>query len=346
LATQKVGLIPALKRRGDELSVLNEVGQAISSGAVLALEDILELVYQQTSRLMDTTNLYISLYDEEENTVHFKLAIQNGERQGTAEGEWRPRRAGNGLTEYVVRSKEPLLIRARVQEWLQKHDVEGIGREAKSWLGVPMVAGNKLVGVIGVQSFTTPDAYDEDHRSALFTIAAWAAIAIQNARLLQERKLRLEQLEALCKQLEALAYQAIGLTGETTHSELSRRALVIVSELLDAEACLYVCETGNADVAKLVRCVPESFGSRLHATCTHGSSPLKQEWQAAGDPVLLLEARSREGRLEGFVLVQRTGRSEHAPAAFTASDHNTLFLLASAIGHALRNLRIDWPARP
>jgi PAS domain S-box-containing protein len=45
------------------------------------------------------------------------------------------------------------------------------------------VAGDQCLGVIAVQSYETPLAYDSSHQEVLATIAAQAAVAIQNANL-------------------------------------------------------------------------------------------------------------------------------------------------------------------
>jgi len=66
--------------------------------------------------------------------------------------------------------------------------IEMIGREARSWLGAPMLIGDQVLGVIAVQSYTTPRVYNEHHRDLLSAIANQAAIAIQNARLFDEQQ--------------------------------------------------------------------------------------------------------------------------------------------------------------
>ncbi len=165
-----------LERRLKELDSLQAVGQALS--ASLDLDTILEAIHNQVAGLMATRNFYVALYNPEIDEVSFPLAIDDGRRV-----RWRSRRTGNGLTEYVLRTRAPLLIRDNYLATLKKLGIDPIGHPAACWLGVPILAGEERLGAIAVQSYTTPRAYDVSHQEVLATLAAQAAVAIQNARL-------------------------------------------------------------------------------------------------------------------------------------------------------------------
>ena len=165
-----------LERRLRELDGLQAVGQALS--ASLEVEGVLEAIHDQVTRLMQARNFYVALYDAESDEVTFPLATEGGQRV-----QWRSRRAGSGLTEYVLRTRSSLLITKDVQEGARRLGVEQHGTPAACWLGVPMLAGDEVLGVISTQSHSRPEAYDISHLEVLKTIAAQAALAIQNARL-------------------------------------------------------------------------------------------------------------------------------------------------------------------
>jgi signal transduction histidine kinase len=165
-----------LGRRVRELNSLQAVGQALS--ASLDIEDVVTAIYSQVADLMPAREFYIALYNPQLDEVEFPLAIEEGERS-----RWRSRRAGNGLTEYVLRTREPLLISHNVRQKTTDLGLDHIGHEAACWLGVPILSGGEPLGVLAVQSYATPRAYDASHKNILLTIAAQAAVAIQNARL-------------------------------------------------------------------------------------------------------------------------------------------------------------------
>jgi NtrC-family two-component system sensor histidine kinase KinB len=165
-----------LERRVKELDSLQAVGQALS--ASLEQDAILSAVYIQVSQLMPARNFYVALYDPETDEVSFPLAVEDKQRV-----HWRSRRTGNGLTEYVLQTRAPLLMRGDINATLRELGLAQIGKPAASWLGVPILAGPDPLGVIAVQSYSAPNVYDVSHQEVLITIAAQAAVALQNARL-------------------------------------------------------------------------------------------------------------------------------------------------------------------
>lgn len=192
----------ALRRAIAELEVLNEIGRAIS--AQLHLNDLLETIYQQTSRLIDTSNFYVALYESASDQIVFPIVIENGQRVN-----WPPRHWSNGLTEWLLSHKRPLLISSAVE--MQRHWPSiRYGRPSRSWLGVPILLGNTPIGAINVQSLDRDHAFDQRDLQLLVTIASHAAVAIANARMFEQidqalssRVAELEALEAVARDLNA-----------------------------------------------------------------------------------------------------------------------------------------------
>jgi GAF domain-containing protein len=193
LALENARLFEEAREHAEELAVLNELAQALTTR--LSVEDVLEEVYKGASRLLDTRNFYVALYDAESDEVTFALDVIEGEG-GTSEVR-KPhtsRRAGQGLTEYVIRTRRPLLIEENVVERLHEMGIEMIGRAALSWLGVPLMVGERVLGVMAAQSYATPRTYDEHDRDLMTAMASQAAIALQNAHLFEEAQRRATQL--------------------------------------------------------------------------------------------------------------------------------------------------------
>jgi GAF domain-containing protein/HAMP domain-containing protein len=191
IAIENARLFAERERRIDEMAVLNEVGWAISS--TLRLDELLSLIHHQVGRVMDATNLYIALYHRDEDRVSFPLYVEGDRIRWDTYG----RKAGRGLTEYIIRNRQPVLLSDNVEGRAQELGIESIGTPAKSWLGVPMIAGDEVLGVIAVQSYTTEDVYDEEHLNLLSTISAQAAIAIENARLFKAERRRTEEFRVI-----------------------------------------------------------------------------------------------------------------------------------------------------
>ena len=94
VALENARLYERLHRKIDDLSAVNEIGQELTSRIRLETQEILDLVHDQASKLMDTSNMYIALYDEATDTVSFDLMLMDGKR-----AEVKSRSGGKGLTE-------------------------------------------------------------------------------------------------------------------------------------------------------------------------------------------------------------------------------------------------------
>lgn len=180
-------LLRETQARAEALAVLNEMGQALT--ACLDVESVLNEVYQGASRLVDTKNFYIALYDPEKDEVAFVFETTRSEidRRITVIP------ADQGLTGYIIRSRTSVLLKENPLEWLAEKGLEMVGEIACSWLGVPLMVGDQVLGVMAVQSHTISRVYNEHDRDLLTAIASQAAIALQNARLFEQAQARAEQ---------------------------------------------------------------------------------------------------------------------------------------------------------
>lgn len=219
VALETAHLLRDQQRRIAELSSLEEIGRVISG--TLKLDELFERIYEQISRLMDTTNLYIALYYEETEEWEMRLHLEDGQRQPLER-----HKLGAGLTGWIIRQREPLLLKRGATDFLRQQGIERIGRASTSWLGVPMLAADHLVGVIAVQNYEEEGVYDEGHMRILTAIARQAAVAIQNARYLGEIERRLTELATL---------EEVGrvISGALNLDELLERIYLQVSRLMD-----------------------------------------------------------------------------------------------------------------
>lgn len=165
-----------LQQRVTELNSLSAVGEAVANS--LELPEVLDAIYRQTRQLMDARYFYIALYQADEHTLIFPLAYEDGVRV-----RYDSRRFGAGITEHVITLKRPVLIRRDVSGYIQRLGLVSSGPMAQSWLGVPIVFGDDVLGAIGVQNLEKPDQYTDANQAILVAIAAQAATAIHNAQM-------------------------------------------------------------------------------------------------------------------------------------------------------------------
>lgn len=167
----------ALRQQLDRMAVVNEVTRAITS--TIEMEPLLELIYQQLSRVIPTDTYYVALHEAESNMIDMRVIIDEGVR-------FPPMRVSSeeGLASYVIQQKKPLLIHSIAAEQASlpiTPRVVGKDKVSESWLGVPIILSDHLSGVLVVASYK-PNAFDDDDVALLTTVASEAAIALDNAR--------------------------------------------------------------------------------------------------------------------------------------------------------------------
>ena len=134
--------------------------------------------------------VYVALHDTATDMIEFAYYSEGGER-----GENPSFRFGEGLTSRILQTRVPLLLNR--PEAFQELGIAVVGTPAKSYLGVPIVAGTAAIGVISVQSMQQAGRFGEADSRLLSTIAANVGVAIQNARLYQETGRRASEMAAL-----------------------------------------------------------------------------------------------------------------------------------------------------
>ncbi len=184
-------------RSVERLNVLNTLGRRINLATNSGIEAMLPIVHECTGKLMDASNFYVAIYDEKNDTVDYPFAVERGLRAAPDHPAYHKHKGGCGITEYVMSSREPLLIRRDVGAWFEEHRVDSRDDPFRSWLGVPLVIEEHVMGMIGLQSFEREDAYGNDEMDLLTTIAAHVAPVLRRLQILQETTKNQHELELL-----------------------------------------------------------------------------------------------------------------------------------------------------
>jgi PAS domain S-box-containing protein len=216
VAVENARLFQETERRVAELATINEIGRAISGA--LDEEQLSELIYTQVSKLLDTRNFLVALREPATDRIHIRFLVEEGFRRPSVWLE-----AGQGLTSYLIRTGRPILLAHGVEEFSRQHNLTLEQDPARSWLGVPMVAEDRVIGAVAVQSFHKENAFDRGHLNLLATVAGQAAVAFQNAFLFEERERRIAELSVLNEMAQAIS-SSLKLDDllETVHQQVGR----------------------------------------------------------------------------------------------------------------------------
>src|SRR5687768_2895829 len=137
------------------------------------LEELFRSIHEIIRELLPAQNLYFALYEPASDTLTFPYLVDEYDH-------YPARKSGRGLTEYVVRTGEPLSAPPPVLDQLVDRGlVERLGTPAVDWFGVPLIARGKVFGVVAVQSYTEGVRFGEAERNILTFISTQVALAVE-----------------------------------------------------------------------------------------------------------------------------------------------------------------------
>ncbi|MBV9885454.1 MAG: diguanylate cyclase, partial [Acidobacteria bacterium] len=177
------------QRRTKEYQLLTQIGQAISSR--LDQQEVLRTVQKELGQIFDTSNFYVAF--QEGDSIAFHLEVEDGQFLAP-----RQRKLDNGLTEYMMRTARPLLIRSDLDRVRERLGVTYTPkRPAKCFCGVPILVNGKPTGAMAAMSTTREYVFEQRDLDVLKTAAGQVSVAIENARLFREEQRRSRQFAFL-----------------------------------------------------------------------------------------------------------------------------------------------------
>lgn len=160
---------------------------ALATETTRSLDDLYPTIHEIITSVMPSENFYITLFDEERNILNFPYFKDEVDEPYV--GEMKP---GHGLTDYVLRTGKSLLCTQEVHDELErKGEVKLLGVPSAIWLGVPLIADEKVIGAMVVQHYTDAKAYGLHEQQMLEFVSSQVAIAIRRKQA--EERLRLSE---------------------------------------------------------------------------------------------------------------------------------------------------------
>ncbi|HQR11119.1 MAG TPA: GAF domain-containing protein [Casimicrobiaceae bacterium] len=175
VAIENARLFAQSEKRASELDTINTVSQQLAGK--LELAPLLDLVGEQIRAVFKADVAYVALYNPQTGIIDFPY--QYGD-------ELRSLKYGEGLTSRIIQSGKALIINQEADRRGLELGAHVIGKQARSYLGVPIPVGGLSLGVISVQSTQEEGAYNTDDERLLSTLAANVGVALQNAKLFNE----------------------------------------------------------------------------------------------------------------------------------------------------------------
>lgn len=335
-----------LTDRAGDLRTLNNIGRALN--ASLKTGELLSTIHAEIDHLLDASSFYLALVDPDESGLRFPLVFEQGEQRPPE-----TRAFANGLPEHIIRTRQALLINYDVGRQASALGLEPPSPLPHSYVGVPIVTGEHVIGVMALRNYALEFAYDRDDLQVLETIASSAAVALQNAQLYEQSQRQAEELSTL-NQVSNLVSSSL---------ELDTVLDTICRVLIDRMACqksavfLHDAETGIVSLARSVglsdeyrtraRAIP--VGTSLRAQSIRAAQPITIEDVSAAlerypalrlldeeDVQALLEVplRSADRVIGSLAVYYRQSRR------FEPSEVELLHTLAGQVAMALDNAQL------
>ena len=335
-------LLTEADQRAAELATVNDIGQAVARQ--LDLTGLINLVGDQIRDVFQADIAYVALLDPDADAIEFQYYVEDGEHEPQA-----PLPRGRGLSWRIIESREPLLLNR--EEHFAAVGTRGVGTLARSYLGVPIIAGDDAIGVLSVQSTQEEGRFGDADKRLLATIAANVATAIENARLYEETVRRSEETAAL---VDVSREISATLDLPTVLESIVREAIALLKAdtgavyMPDRETDTYRAIVARGPIAAEVHASPIEPGHGiLGSVALSGAGEVVNDTSRDPRTILIPGTSDDPDRLMATPLITRgqvTGLMavwrEMRQPPFTPADLNFLTALSQQAVVAIENARL------
>lgn len=180
------------KRRRTELE--NQINYEITQGitSTYNLNELLELIHHSLGKIVYTENFFIALHDPQSKLFTFPYFVDKCDHKPLSS------MLKKSCTTYVFKSGKPLLLTRNVFDGLiEQGEVELVGTNSPSWIGIPLNTPSKTIGVMVLQHYEKEYVYSETDVEFLHSIGGRIAVALERKRSEEEIRQKNEQLSLI-----------------------------------------------------------------------------------------------------------------------------------------------------
>lgn len=177
---QQIHLVANLQSRLVELEALASITQSIS--VETDLPKLFQNLHEQIKPLIGSdVSFAVSIFHPAQEEIEIPYMTEDGNVLSFPSFP-----LGEGLTSILIRTRKPLLIVKDTEQQIALLGAKIQGKPARSWMGVPLILGNEVIGTMFVQDTEREERFDESDLHLFQTLAPQVAVAIRNAELFSQ----------------------------------------------------------------------------------------------------------------------------------------------------------------
>ncbi|MBN1948220.1 MAG: PAS domain S-box protein [Candidatus Cloacimonetes bacterium] len=174
-------------------SVLYNIARATSTAR--NLDELYPLIRQNLSEVLDTTNFFLALYDENTDLLTLPYEVDQIDKHTSFP-------PGKTLSAYVIKTGKAILAKQdTIEELTSQGHIELVGSPSQVWMGAPLKIGVKTIGVIVLQSYTDPDLYNENDLNILEFVSYEIARTVDSKKAEEHIKKSLAEKETMLQEI-------------------------------------------------------------------------------------------------------------------------------------------------
>lgn len=258
---------------------LREIATLISGS--LEFENVTKRIFKNLKRLIPFDHAELILRNEN----HFFVVADDNLPNPSQTQELPLKPKDDLILKQIIKTKQPFLLHNASED--PRFNQQSKATAIKSWLGVPLIAREQVIGILSLES-ATPNTYRPREIQIALTLAFQIAVALENARLFEEERQRADIMSALQRTLA-------DITAELDLKTLLQSILERATSLLNAVGGELALYDPSKEFVTIVAC--HNMTKDFTGSIMHPGKGAIGKVVVSGEPLIITDYKKWDGHL-------------------------------------------------